>query len=198
MDGSFITEAHVVAAVGAAEGGRATASYWAAELNRENWGWQVVNGTCGGRVFRLGPKSRRQCGALSIVVDLASATVSLGNWTLGVHGNHVFNRLSGPAHRLDLTFSAKGDAAARGLPHGIIGQSFSSTAPRFGKVDEYPEEGHFRTTAMAEGAIEGEAAMYEVASPHATEFTFSRFHAPKHKASVSPALVAALEASASD
>ena len=32
---------------------------------------------------------------------------------------------------------------------------------------------------MAEGAIEGTASDYEVASAHATEFAFSRFDAPK-------------------
>ena len=42
-------------------------------------------------------------------------------------------------------------------------------------VDEYPTEGHVTTSAMAEGAIEGRASMYEVASAHATAFVFSRF-----------------------
>ena len=44
------------------------------------------------------------------------------------------------------------------------------------QVDWYPEEGSFTTSAMAEGAIEGDAAMYEVPSPFSTAFTFSRFH----------------------
>jgi len=31
---------------------------------------------------------------------------------------------------------------------------------------------------MAEGAIEGEASMYELLSPHDTSFAFSRFDTP--------------------
>ena len=60
---------------------------------------------------------------------------------------------------------------------GILGQAFSSNSPRFGAKDGYPAEGHFKTTAQAQGAIEGSAAMYEVASSHATRFAFSRFDA---------------------
>ncbi|EOD06734.1 hypothetical protein EMIHUDRAFT_372180, partial [Emiliania huxleyi CCMP1516] len=52
---------------------------------------------------------------------------------------------------------------------------FSSSAPRQGKQDVYPESGRIATSAMAEGAIEGTAGMYEVASPFATAFAFSRF-----------------------
>ena len=63
------------------------------------------------------------------------------------------------------------------FPLGIIGQSFSSDSPRHGATDIYPEEGHFETSAMAEGAIEGSAAMYEVPSPYETRFAFSRFDA---------------------
>ena len=80
-----------------------------------------------------------------------------------------------------------------------MGQSFSATTPREGKRDAYPgsNAGRFKTSAMAEGAIEGakrttrhggsltaaerhppvtgSAAMYEVASPYETRFAFSRF-----------------------
>ena len=74
-----------------------------------------------------------------------------------------------------LSPKATGDAAARALPHGIVGQSYSSAAPRSGKKDAYPRAGHIVTSAFAEGAIEGSAALYEVPSPHATQYTFSRF-----------------------
>ena len=43
-------------------------------------------------------------------------------------------------------------------------------------------EGHFKTTAQAQGAIEGSAAMYEVASPYETRFIFSRFDAAEQLA----------------
>jgi len=60
---------------------------------------------------------------------------------------------------------------------GLVGQTFSSASPRRGATDVYPSEGRFKTTAMAEGAIEGSAALYEVASPYETRFLFSRFDA---------------------
>lgn len=50
---------------------------------------------------------------------------------------------------------------------GIIGQSFTVPSPRVGRLDAYPEAGHMRTSAMAEGAIDGEAESYEVAGPYA-------------------------------
>ena len=62
---------------------------------------------------------------------------------------------------------------------GIIGQSFTVPSPRVGRLDAYPEAGHMRTSAMAEGAIDGEAESYEVAGPYATRFVFSRFDAPR-------------------
>ena len=66
---------------------------------------------------------------------------------------------------------------ASSFPLGIVGQSFSSHSPRHGATDIYPEEGLFETSANAEGAIEGSAAMYEVPSPYETRFAFSRFDA---------------------
>ena len=110
----------------------------------------------------------------------SSATFCLRGWTVTVRGNHVYDRVTGPRHRVDIDFSEAGggQAAARDLPHGLVGQSFSQISPpspRWGRVDEYPAEGHVTTSAMAEGAIEGRASLYEVASAHATAFVFSRF-----------------------
>jgi hypothetical protein len=47
----------------------------------------------------------------------------------------VYGRLSGPAHRLDMSFTAAdSDTAALAMPHGLIGQSVSAPARREGKV----------------------------------------------------------------
>ena len=139
-------------------------------------GWKVINGTCSGKLFAIGMGGRKTCGDLGIQMRYSSATFMFREaWTVVVRGNHVYDRVTGPTHRLDLTFKEAAGAAARTLPHGIIGQSFSSSAPRQGKQDVYPESGRVATSAMAEGAIEGTAATYEVASPFGTEFAFSRF-----------------------
>jgi len=176
VDGSFITETHVVAKVGYARRRVATASFWASELDELNTGWRFVNGTCAGRFFSRGVgQPRKVCYELSITTAFSSATFAYRGWAVVVRGNRVYGRLSGPAHRLDLSFKAKGDAPARSLPHGIIGQSYLTAVPRNGKVDDYPSSGHIVTSAMAEGAIEGSASMYEVPTAHSTRFAFSRF-----------------------
>ena len=153
----------------------ANVTYWASELNQWNWGWKTINGTCDGQFFSLGKRKTRACNGLDIAIDLSSAKFVSGGWTITVRGNYVYDRLSGPAHRLDVSFGASGGASTRDRPHGIIGQSFSTPEPRVGRLDEYPEAGRFRTSAMAEGAIDGEAWMYEVPGAYATHFAFSRF-----------------------
>ena len=173
VHGSFLTEVHIVGYTNAHT--LAHASFWAAELNRENWGWTVINGTCKSRYFVFGRRGRKQCGDLAITMSMSTANFTLGSWTVTARGNHVYDWLAGPKHRVDVSFAVRGDAAARSLPHGIIGQSFSSAAPRHGLLDAYPEAGNITTSAMAEGAIEGQATLYEMPSSHATDFLFSRF-----------------------
>ncbi|EOD35533.1 hypothetical protein EMIHUDRAFT_201680 [Emiliania huxleyi CCMP1516] len=159
VHGSFLTEVHVVAR-STSSTALALASFWAEELNPENWGWNVVNGTCKRHYFKIGKWGRKQCDRLSVEMTFSTATFTLGNWTVTARGNHVYNWISGPKHRIDVSFSARGDAPVRSLAHGIIGQSFASAEPRYGLRDEYPKAGEFTTSAMAEGAIEGEAAIY--------------------------------------
>ena len=187
VHGSFLTEAHIVA-------GSSNPSFFSHSLNDENWGWNVINGTCKNHHFKFGKWGFKQCGELRIEMTFSTATFTLGNWTITVRGNHVYDWISGPKHRIDVSFSAKGDAATRSLPHGIIGQSFASAAPRYGLLDDYPKAGEFTTSAMGEGAIEGEAALYEMPSSHATDYAFSRFH--KAEAAIDPDPLLALGASA--
>ena len=180
VHGSFITEAHVVARSEGSKSAFVNASFWARELTspgEDIWGWQAITGVCGRQYFKFGRRGSKTCLGLAIQMRYFSATFAKGGWTIDVRGNHVYGRVAGPMHRLDISFSAAREEPARSLPHGIIGQSFSSSAPRQGRVDEYPAEGHFTTQAMAEGAIEGEASMYELPFAHAVNFAFSRFNA---------------------
>mmetsp|Transcript_5845 Transcript_5845/g.18802 ORF Transcript_5845/g.18802 Transcript_5845/m.18802 type:complete len:117 (-) Transcript_5845:17-367(-) len=107
---------------------------------------------------------------------MSTATFIVGNWTAVVRGTRTF-AVAGPQHRLDVSFSVHGDYAARNLPHGLFGQSFATASPRYGRVDEYPKSGRISTSAMAEGAIDGNASMYEVSMAYETRFAFSRFDA---------------------
>jgi len=162
-----------------------------------------VNGTCGGHPFKLGKGGARVCDALAMEVDMASATFALRDWTVTVAGNHVYDRVAGTQHRLDLSFRC-GAVGAATAPHGLVtrlslpadtastrhsrsplylqvGQSFNWPGPRNGRVDLYPAEGFFTTSAQAEGAIEGTAEQYQVTSAHATRFAYSRFDGdPSH------------------
>ena len=166
----------MVARVGGAKRKRVTASFWASELGAFNFGWKMVNGTCGGGSFTLGPLGIKMCEEFAARVGHSSATFEIRGWSIRVEGRPVYNRVSGPHHRLDVAFSGHEGAPARSLPHGLLGQAFSTPElARVGKLDVYPEGGHFITSAMAEGAIDGEVASYEVGGPHETRFVFSRF-----------------------
>ena len=199
VNGSFITEAHLVARVGQSRQIWANLSYWASELET-SWR-QALSGTCGGQPLQVGQRGTVWCEELAAQPFSSpqggGANFTLGNWTIAVVGTEVPGWMAGPKHRLDISFRARGDAAAKALPHGLIGQSFTSGLPHYGKVDAYPEAGRFTTRAMAEGAIEGEAASYEVSSPHETHFTFSRFDA-KPETWLNPALLADAVGSTSD
>ena len=220
MDGSFITEVHFVARVGGRKNKPCLASFWAGEVNEFNTGFNMVNGTCGGGPFFVGTGASKRCEEMLIAVRFSSAEFTIGDWVALVRANWVYGHISGPAHRLDVSLRARGGVAARHLPHGLVGQSFASAAPRFGRVDEYPASGTFRTSAMAEGAaacaphrtsarrselrcrstgaIEGEAAMYEVAAPHTTTFRFSRFEAAEATEGQPGLLAADADAASSD
>jgi len=201
VDGSFITEVHLTALVGGEKRKWARFSFWASELRENNWGWGMVTGSCGGgHLFELGKGSQRACEDLSVHVHMASASFTHRDFSLAVRKSpahdgvrccvglspcptppqvrgHTTLATFGPQHRLDVGLNVGKDYTRRNLPHGLFGQSFTSPLPRHGRVDLYPVEGRFRTSAMAEGGIEGDASMYEVEGPHATHFHFSRFDA---------------------
>ncbi|EOD10751.1 hypothetical protein EMIHUDRAFT_248266 [Emiliania huxleyi CCMP1516] len=178
------TLVHFVARVGGRKNKLCLASFWASEFNEYNTGFNMINGSCGGGHFFLGTGNSKKCEEILIEVRFSSAEFTVGDWASVVRGNWAF----------------------------------ASTEPRHGRVDEYPASGTFRTSAMAEGAaacaphrtsarrselrcrstgaIEGEAAMYEVAAPHTTTFRFSRFEAAEATEG-QPGLLAADAAAAS-
>ena len=70
VDGSFMTEAHVVARVGGSKQKWANFSFWASELTDENWSWRMIDGTCGGHYTKLGPGGVKNCEELNIKVEI--------------------------------------------------------------------------------------------------------------------------------
>ena len=170
-------QVHVVARVGGRKNKLCLASFWASEFKCEmrqhlnslggtarrpltlgmvprseyNTGFNMINGSCGGGHFFLGTGASKRCEEMLIAVRFSSAEFTIGDWTAVVRGNWVYDRISGPAHRLDVALRARGRVAARHSSHGLVGQAFASAEPRHGRVDEYPASGTFRTSAMAEG-----------------------------------------------
>ena len=67
---------------------------------------------------------------------------------------------------------------------GLIGQTYDGDQTGvIGKTDDYKTRNNVVTTsAMGEGAIEGVAADYEMASKFATAFKYSRFGLAEAKA----------------
>ena len=146
----------------------------------------MINGTCGDRGhFFLGIGEYKKCEELEVAIKFSSAKFTIPGWTIKVVAVPVYGRISGPLHRLDVSLHAHGDEAALAQTHGLVGQSFGWRTARDGKRDLYPTEGRFRTSAMGEGAIEGNAAMYELPGPLATEFPFSRFREARQAAMLS-------------
>ena len=130
VNGTFLTEAHVTAQLSPQK--RATASFWASELDPNNFGWRVVNGTCVGRAFHFGNRGKKDCFDLKMAMDYSSATFAFRNWTVTVRGTLSCKGclLAGPAHRLDIGFAARGNAPSRDKPHGIIGSRLCATHRR--------------------------------------------------------------------
>lgn len=98
----------------------------------------------------------------------------------------VYNHLMGPKWRFDMSvrkldgtgFERKHGVSSKTVaPHGIVGQSWDDDDLAVdGKQDDYEAGGtEVWTTAMAEGAIEGDADDYALPTPFSPKFKFSRF-----------------------
>jgi len=68
VDGTFITEVHVVALVGGDKRKWANVSYYASELDENNVGTRVIRGFCGGHSFKLGRGGQKTCEDLVVKV----------------------------------------------------------------------------------------------------------------------------------
>jgi hypothetical protein len=114
---------------------------------------------------------------------------------VNVTSRPVYDRISGPKHRLDLAMRPL--VLERQLsvwPHGLIGQSFDGDSePLGGRRDSYQADtGVVWTAAMAEGAIEGGWEDCRVTDGSSTHFRYSRFGAgpgrtrPRNVGSIRP------------
>ena len=182
VHGSFMTEVHIAMRTNSER--FFNLSYWSSELNENGWSWYTISGSCAklGNTnrFHLGVHASKTCDNLKASIDLATAVIETNEWSFSIRNRPVYNRISGPKRRLDISMSQKvNDGEFAVSPHGLVGQSFDGDdKPRKGRLDVYPPrnvEAEFTTSAMAEGAIEGVAADYVVKKPYDTGFKYSRF-----------------------
>lgn len=174
VNGTFIEEVHV--ATRTSEGRWFNLSVVASRLNSNHYAWDFINGTCDKKRFALGPHGRWECDNLGAEIDYSTATIRANGWEIDAMGQPVQRWLRGPKHRIDIGTVFTGTRIDGKRPHGLVGQTFDgSHVPRNGRRDTYPKRGNFTTSAMAEGAIDGEESDYRVLSPYATDFRYSSF-----------------------
>ena len=177
VHGTFLTGAYF--SLRASTGRRFDLDFEVERLNERGYGWTAVRGRCAkvgseGARFAFGLHGTRSCDDLHAFMNYSTLTVVSREWNVSVTSRPVYGRVGarGTAHRLDVRVSPRGAWSVP--PHGILGQSYGRSR-RDGRVDVYPESGEFTTSAMAEGALDGEASDYELAAPFDTTWRYSRF-----------------------
>lgn len=93
-------------------------------------------------------------------------------WNLKITPQPVYDHISGLDKRIDIVVQQLSSFVS----HGIVGQSFNHNTPLFGKTDDYSVNAKYiTTTAMGEGAIEGNASDYIMSSIYETKFKYDLF-----------------------
>jgi hypothetical protein len=124
----------------------------------------------------IGPFHGGHCDDVNVSMAYSSMTIDANDWTIHVAPQPVYDHISGPHRRIDLSLHLKVAEATVVAPHGILGQAYDGDGLAVnGRQDVYPASGEFTTSAMAEGAIEGTADDYEMASPFEYTFRYTRF-----------------------
>ena len=175
VDGTFLTEAHFVHRYGP---NVVRSTLWAKRTNDANWAWNMVTGMCNDVDFVLGPSGSYNCNGFEVKTGQASVIWHTPEWEIVAKPRNVFNHISGTDKRVDVFITALIPHKSMITdPHGIIGQSYGKDQTVNGKRDVYPAKGHFKTSALAEGAIEGDVDMYVAKGPYDTQsFKFSKFY----------------------
>lgn len=105
-----------------------------------------------------------------------TTSIKAHGWEVNATRKPVYNHITGPKWRFDFTMRPlTPEESWVCFPHGIIGQSFDGTGVgRIGKIDDYNQV-VVKTTAMADGAIEGKAEDYVVTRSNLVKHKNSRF-----------------------
>ena len=128
---------------------------------------------------------------MRILYKQATLVMRVAGWETNVTRKPVYNRLSGPEWRFDLSIrplnetgfeGRHGNASGVVAPHGIIGQTWDGDGIAVdGAQDDYEHSGvEVWTKSMAEGGIEGRASDYELKNKFVHAFRYSRHDATSH------------------
>ncbi len=142
---------------------------------KNNFGLYAANASCNADPFIVHPHTHTDCGP-RLSVRRKYSTIVLENefWATRITPQPVYNRISGLRTRFDVDFEPRRSPGV--AVHGILGQGFQvGRLARNGSVDTYPDSGYFRTTAMAEGALDGSTADYRLRAPFDHSFKFNMF-----------------------
>lgn len=178
VHGSFLVDAYILALT---HNHRfANISFTSSRLNENNFAWDAAVMHCQSdrtvRKLLIGPFHGGYCDGVNVSMAYSSMTVDAGDWTIKVAPQPVYEHISGPRRRIDLSLHLNVPESTLVAPHGILGQAYDGDGLAVnGRQDTYPASGEFTTAAMAEGAIEGTADDYEMASPFEHDFRYARF-----------------------
>lgn len=131
----------------------------------------------------LAPGSKYEIGGISFILEGHTLTTTTPEWKITATARYTAGLLNATTCAdgkctMDIAIDPLFDTdTAKVAPHGLIGQSYDQDDLRvIGKKDKFGKKGTEVTTdAMGEGAIEGVAADYAMASKFETAFAYSRF-----------------------
>ena len=153
-----------------------------------------------GAASHLGRWGHLDVDEIQIRTQMLSLSVREPRWQVNLTAKPVYGQIGlerpwwqSMKKRLDISISG---AFPQPDAHGIVGQSYRDGSVRDGKQDVYEAEAsrvnelgmapQLTTSAQAEGAIDGVHTDYRLASPFATNWTFSRFDRRRRSASPVP------------
>lgn len=124
---------------------------------------------------------------MRVLYKQATLVMRVAGWETNVTRKPVYNRLSGPQWRFDLSIrplnstgfeSRHGNASGVVSPHGILGQTWDGDSIAVdGAQDDYEHSGaEMWTASMAEGGIEGVVDDYEIVDKFSHDFRYTRYN----------------------
>jgi hypothetical protein len=143
-------------------------SIYSNDTNKRNNAKILTN--CGGKKKVIESYSNFTCHNTFMKTYYSTTVINTPGWEISIVSFDVFGYISGPPKNVNVKFKR---LSKSGNVHGIIGQSFMFNKTINGKMDKYPTHGIYTTTAMAEGAIDGEPDDYIVKYDFDEIFKFS-------------------------